>query len=80
MADTLTGRTRHRANWRGKLILQVEYEVAFCHDLNGSGYYDTGTTLRWRDARAIDLINRATPCPVGATTQGRDADQRPQTN
>lgn len=25
----LTGRTRYLSNWRGKLILQVEYEYAY---------------------------------------------------
>lgn len=54
----LTGRTRYRSNWRGKLILQVEYTRYYCHDLNGSGYYDEGHTTHWRDAKAEDLINR----------------------
>jgi len=56
----LTGRTRYRTNWRGKLILQVEFSRSYCHDLNGSGYYDEGTTTHWRDATAEDLINRET--------------------
>ncbi len=54
----LTGRTRYRTNWRDKLILQVEYTQHYCHDLNGSGYYDEGHTTHWRDAKAEDLINR----------------------
>lgn len=54
----LTGRTRYRTNWRGKLILQVEYTTHYCRDLNGSGYYDEGEKVSWRDARAEDLINR----------------------
>jgi len=58
MADKLTGRTRYRTSCLGKIILQVEYVHEYCHDLNGSGYYDAGTTLRWRDARAADLINK----------------------
>lgn len=54
----LTGRTKYRTSWRGKLILQVEYKRYYCKDLNGSGYYDEGETLHWRDARAGDLINQ----------------------
>lgn len=54
----LTGRTRYRTNWRGKLILQVEFTRRYCHDLNGSGYYDEGETTHWRDAKAEDIINK----------------------
>lgn len=65
----LTGRTRYRTNWRGKLILQVEYSQNHTRDLNGSGYFDDWDTLHWRDAKATDLINddvvRAAH-PVGA--------------
>lgn len=57
MSD-LTGRTRFRINWRGKVVLQVEYSRHYFDDLNGSGYYDSGTTQNWRDARAEDLINQ----------------------
>lgn len=55
---TITGRTRYRTNWRGKIILQVEYTRFYFHDLNGSGYYDEGHTTHWRDATAADIINR----------------------
>lgn len=40
----LTGVTRHRTSWRGKLILQVEYE--FPHQ----GHF------RWRDATERDVF------------------------
>ncbi|WP_312411997.1 hypothetical protein [Shinella sp.] len=53
----LTGRTRHRTNWRGKLILQVEYTAFHMKDLNGSGYYDEWTTTHWRDAKVEDVIS-----------------------
>lgn len=51
----LTGRTRYRSSWRGKLILQVEYKQHYFNDLNGSGYYDEGFTTHWRDAKVEDL-------------------------
>lgn len=55
----LTGRTRYRSNWRGKLILQIEYSLHHVRDLNGTGYYDEWDTLHWRDAKATDLVNGA---------------------
>lgn len=57
----LTGRTRYRSGWRGKLILQVEYTSYYCHDLNGSGYYDVGHTMHWRDADVKDLPAATAP-------------------
>lgn len=53
----LTGRTRYRTGWRGKIILQVEYTEYYCHDIHGSGHFDEGHTTHWRDATADDLIN-----------------------
>jgi hypothetical protein len=38
----LTGVTRHRTSWRGKLILQIEYGHAH--------------SLRWRDATERDMF------------------------
>lgn len=45
---SLTGRTRFRANWRGKLLLQVEVVD------RGDGH---GSDIRqyWRDAEVYDL-------------------------
>lgn len=51
----LTGRTRYRTTWRGKLILQVECSCDHSADLNGSGYYDFWTTTYWRDATFADI-------------------------
>jgi len=47
----LTGKTRYRRNWRGKMILQVEEKFHHMDDLGGSGYYDEYDSLRWRDAK-----------------------------
>lgn len=48
----LTGHTRYRADWRGRLILQVEERVQ-------GDYYATGPAtedrFRWRDACVEDL-------------------------
>ena len=38
-----TGRRRHRTNWRGKLILQVECHIPYFN------------TLYWRDATTEDV-------------------------
>lgn len=43
----LTGRTRFRANWRGKLLLQVE--------VVGHGGYRGDKYQFWRDAETQDL-------------------------
>jgi len=47
----LTGNTRYRSNWLGKLILQVEYtyEESGCYDM------DWRTVILWRDAKVEDL-------------------------
>lgn len=42
---SITGATRFRSNWRGKLILQVQYQEPF------DGY----VVFHWRDARTEDL-------------------------
>lgn len=46
---------RFRVNWRGKLILEVRETVHHCHDLNGSGYFDEYQTVKWRDAKIMDI-------------------------
>lgn len=51
----LTGRTRYRTSWSGKLILQVEYGYVHITDLSGSGYYDYDNVTKWRDAKVEDL-------------------------
>lgn len=47
----LTGKTRYRAGWGGKLILQVEYAY------DGSSFDDMWprTCIDWRDAKMEDL-------------------------
>ena len=51
----LTGNTRYRTNWRGKLILQVE-ETIQSYDWRGGGSYSP-EFLRWRDAAVEDLTS-----------------------
>ncbi len=51
---TLTGNTRHRLGWFGRLILQVEY--SWQH--SGSGRLQPGvsfTSTGWRDATVVDI-------------------------
>ncbi len=50
--NKLTGRTRHRAGWRGRLVLQVEYSYRtyFSPD---AGYSPEDTA--WRDATVKDV-------------------------
>jgi len=50
----LTGRTRYRRGWFGRLILQVE-ETGCLFDPRGGGSYSPDYT-RWRDAKVDDLI------------------------
>ena len=48
----LTGNTRYRTNWRGKLILQVEeayHSFAPYPEMDGMNF------THWRDARVEDL-------------------------
>ncbi len=54
----LTGRTRFRTGWLGKLILQVEYKYDVVHynlDYHDCGGDDLSSTIRWRDAKISDL-------------------------
>lgn len=54
--STLTGQTRYRLGWRGKIILQVsEWRRGF----PGSGQIDTPWVASWRDATFRDLIDLA---------------------
>lgn len=50
--SALTGRTRYRVGWFGRLVLQVEV------DLSGSPWIsrmDMGAYTKWRDARCADF-------------------------
>ena len=51
MERKLTGKTRHRSNWLGKLILQVEVE--WSDECPYSGPRNTGKV--WRDASTQDI-------------------------
>lgn len=46
----VTGKIRFRANWRGKLILQVEEEFTYVIRITKH------KAVRWRDAEAGDLF------------------------
>jgi hypothetical protein len=53
-SDRITGATRYRTGWFGKLILQVEENVEFYRP---AGYCNPSKIIstRWRDARPSDL-------------------------
>ena len=67
----LTGNTRYRANWRGKLILQVE----FTYIGNWGGDVDAGTPdgKAWRDARVQDLSKLT--LKGGLTFEGKETSE-----
>lgn len=48
----LTGKVRHRTNWRGKLILQVEEEF----NTDGDWPSPSRTYTEWRDATVSDVV------------------------
>lgn len=60
----LTGRARYRHGWRGKLILQVEYETPFLrperHQQPELGEFE----CRWRDAQIQDLVTFGGPLSI----------------
>lgn len=68
----LTGNTRYRSNWRGKLILQVEdrgikYE-------NCGAYVDSMRVRYWRDATVEDLSGLCSLVPLfDATLTAKEA-------
>lgn len=53
-SDRITGQTRYREGWFGRLILQVEENVTFYRPASSCNPSKIVTT-RWRDARASDL-------------------------
>lgn len=56
MSDRLTGRTRYRVGWFGKLVLQVEYATREAHPgTQGRGTDWKWTGRAWRDARCEDF-------------------------
>ena len=60
----LTGRIRYRRDWRGRLILQVQYRAPFIprgrRQPNDGGLMDLG----WRDARIEDLQDFGGPLRI----------------
>ena len=57
----LTGATRHRKDWRGRLILQVEIRVRTA----GYGRPQPGKSyvhVEWRDARVEDMSIAVAEC------------------
>lgn len=73
----LTGRTRYRLGWRGRLILQVEHAT---HHRQSSGWvvYPPYMISEWRDATVADLTTvssgRASgmlPDPASHSSRGR---------
>ena len=52
--STLTGRTRYRTGWFGRLILQVEFRYVV-DPLNINLLRFIGPDLQWRDARRDDF-------------------------
>lgn len=53
MDEQLTGKIRHRTNWAGKLILQVEV------DRHYPDMYGGIDSRAWRDARPEDVLTGA---------------------
>jgi hypothetical protein len=56
-SEKITGATRYRENWRGKLILQVEYYVdegTYSKSPRADGEAPPRET-GWRDASTMDL-------------------------
>ena len=49
--EQLTGVTRYRTNWRGQLILQVEFYMIY-----DSVTFTESPPPHWRDARVSDLV------------------------
>ena len=46
-----TGYMRYRVNWRGKVILQLEFEYEYFDHCSITSY----TKYKWRDARPQDI-------------------------
>jgi hypothetical protein len=59
MSIHLTGKTRYRSTWRGKIILQVQEEIKYHATPLMLDYNDRpsvpGRWVRWRDAETTDL-------------------------
>ena len=51
--EKLTGNTRYRHSWLGKLILQVECQIDTCDRTRIEPVFDT--KFHWRDAKVTDM-------------------------
>lgn len=57
----LTGRTCYRTDWRGRLILQVQYYAqASSNDIHNP-VHESDCQRRWRDAKVQDLEGPLNP-------------------
>ncbi len=54
----LTGNTRFRATWRGKLVLQVQYSYS------ATIYGEVTTAFGWRDAKTQDIKSTSSSVEV----------------
>ena len=54
-----TGKHRYRTNWRGQLVLQLQFEGLLTRYLGGK--IDTQWATGWRDARLEDLTSIGYP-------------------
>jgi hypothetical protein len=66
----LTGRTRHRRTWWGKMILQVEEEIGLSERRRLR--MSTGMAFRWRDAVSSDVVYLGEASAFIASVTGRD--------
>lgn len=57
----LTGKTRYRTGWFGRLILQVEEQIGRTDPMT----CETDYFPRWRDAKAEDLLSSGVALTCG---------------
>ena len=65
---SLTGSTRYRTNWRGKLILQVEYIALVVENMGNC--VECSDQAFWRDARTQDLSGLSISSSAAAKERG----------
>ena len=53
----LTGNTRWRKGWFGKVILQVEETITVDDDVGYGLGTHSSQVLRWRDAKTDDIVD-----------------------
>lgn len=72
----LTGNTRYRRTWLGKLVLQVEFTERHAAVFG----FDAWTTIGWRDAQIEDFAPPGAPARQTWVSVGVVPGQRPYTN